>query len=309
MPISGDLPKAGFLFMKHSSSNNPASNRLTPLRNTFVSSSPKPLRYGRASRARRGPPCLGRAVQQRRRLLQLHSGGTQSGRSYVTCQIKLSNAQVRFARWGEAVGICSDALHASQPRRDIATRDTDEAKVRDAQTRASHIIQLIDEAKEVSQKYKPQGDMAVSDPCTGDNRKALKLAEQVRNISFRRKAKNTLIQKASWALYRADDFSKLLSAIADEVKNLEELSPAVEAARKQLVKSEIEDLGTTSQLAWLKESATSEEVQDQLLVAALDRKLALAARGSTTTYSNSFGSGNKGFQSGHVSGGTFTFGQ
>jgi len=235
--------------------------------------------------------------------------GRNLGRSYVTCQIKLSNAQLRFTRWGEAVGLCSDALHASQPRRDIATRNIDEAKVRDAQTRVSHIIQLIGEAEEVSQKYKPQGDTPVSDPGTEDNRKALELAEQVRHISLRRKTKNTLIQKASWALYHADDFSKLLGAIADEVKNLEELFPAVETAREQLVKSEIEELGTTSQLACLKESATSEEVQDQLLVAALDRKLALAARGSTTTYNNSFGSGNKGFQSGHVSGGTFTFGQ
>jgi hypothetical protein len=59
----------------------------------------------------------------------------------------------------------------------------------------------------------------------------------------------------------------------------------------------------------LKEAVTSEEVQDQLLAAALDRKLAQVAGGSTTIYNNKFGNDNRGFQSGHGSGGTFSFGK
>ena len=64
-----------------------------------------------------------------------------------------------------------------------------------------------------------------------DDRKALELADQVRNMSLKRKSKNTFLQKASWALYREEAFKILLSDIADEVKNLEELFPAIETAR------------------------------------------------------------------------------
>jgi hypothetical protein len=220
--------------------------------------------------------------------------GRDLGTSYVTCQIKLSNAQLRFTRWGEAVGLPRDVEHESQLDHDTLARNFDEAKVRKAKARVSHIIQLFAEAEDVSQKYKPHGSVPDAGVYCEDDRKALELAQQVRNMSLKRKSKNSFLQKASWALYRADEFKDLLSDIADEVKNLEELFPAVE---------------TTRQLALLKESATSEEVQDQLLAAALDRKLAQVAGGSTTIYNNKFGNDNKGFQSGHVSGGTFSFGK
>jgi hypothetical protein len=142
-----------------------------------------------------------------------------------------------------------------------------------------------------------------------DDRKALELAEQVRNMPLKRKSKNSVLQKASWALYRADTFKDILSDVADEVKNLEELLLAVDTARQQLANEEVDGLSTSTQLALLKESAASEEVRDLLLAAALDKKLAQTTGGPTTIYNNTFGSGNNGFQAGHVNGGTFTFGK
>jgi energy-converting hydrogenase A subunit M len=231
--------------------------------------------------------------------------GRDLGKSYITCQIKLSNAQLRFTRWGEAVGLPRDAEHESQLDHDTLARNFDEAKVRKAKVRISHIIQLFAEAEDVSQKYKPHGSVPDAGVHSEDDRKALELAEQVRNMSLRRKSKNSFLQKAAWALYRADAFKDLLSDVAD----LEELFPAVETTRQQLANREVDSLSTSTQLALLKEAAASEEVQDQLLAAALDRKLAQLAGGSTTIYNNTFGNDNKGFQSGHVSGGTFTFGK
>jgi len=235
--------------------------------------------------------------------------GRDLGASYITCQIKLSNAQLRFTRWGEAVGLPHDIQHESQLDHDTLAQNFDEAKTRKAKTRISHIIQLFAEAEGVSRKYKPHSSVPDAGVHSEDDRKALELAEQVRNMSLKRKSKNSFLNRASWALHRADAFKDLLSDVADEVKNLEELFPAVEATRQQLANREVDGLSTSTQLALLKEAAASEEVQDQLLAAALDKKLAQTAEGSTTIYNNSFGSGNKGFQSGHVSGGTFTFGQ
>jgi len=235
--------------------------------------------------------------------------GRDLGASYVTCQIKLSNAQLRFTRWGEAVGLPHDIQDESQLDHDTLAQNFDEAKVRKAKARVLHIIQLFAEAEGVSQKYKPHGSVPDAGVHSEDDRKALELAEQVRSMSSKRKNKNSLLQKASWALYRADAFKDLLSDVADEVKNLEDLFPAVETTRQQLANMEVDSLSTSTQLALLKEVAASEEVQDQFLAAALDRKLAQATGGSTTIYNNTFGNDNKGFQSGHVSGGTFTFGK
>lgn len=235
--------------------------------------------------------------------------GRNLGSSYVTCQIKLSNAQLRFTRWGEAVGLPPDIQQESQLDHDTLARNFDEAKVRKAKARISHIIQLFAEAEDTSVKYKPHGSGPDAGVLPEDDRKALELAQQVRNMSLKRKSKNSILQKASWALYRADAFKELLSDVADEVHNLEELFPAVATARQQLANREVDSLGTSTQLALLKEAAVSEEVQDQLLAAALDKKLAQATGGSTTIYNNKFGDDNHGFQSGHVSGGTFTFGK
>jgi hypothetical protein len=235
--------------------------------------------------------------------------GRDLGTSYVTCQIKLSNAQLRFTRWGEAVGLPRDAEHESQLDHDKLARNFDEARVRKAKTRISHIIQLFAEAEGVSKKYKPHGSVPDAGVHCEDDRKALELAEQVHSMSLKRKSKNNFLQKASWALYRADAFKELLSDVADEVKNLEDLFPVTETTRQQLVDGEVDSLSTSTQLALLKEAAASEEVQDHLLAAALDKKLAQVAGGSTTIYNNTFGNDNKGFQSGHVSGGTFTFGK
>ncbi|GAB7335949.1 hypothetical protein MBLNU13_g08193t1 [Cladosporium sp. NU13] len=235
--------------------------------------------------------------------------GRDLGTSYVTCQIKLSNAQLRFTRWGEAVGLSCGVEHESQLDHDTLAQNFDEAKTRKAKARISHIIQLFAEAEDVSQKYKPHGSMPDAGVLSDDDRKALELAQQVRNLSLKRKSKNSLLQKASWALYRAGAFKELLSDVADEVKNLEELFPAVATTRQQLANREVDSLGTSTQLALLRETAVSEEVQDQLLAAALDKKLAQATKGSTTIYNNTFGDNNSGFQSGHVSGGTFSFGK
>lgn len=234
--------------------------------------------------------------------------GRNLGASYATCQIKLSNAQLRFTRWGEAVGLPRDVQDESQLDQDALARNFDETKVRKAKTRISHIIKLFAEAENVSQKYKPDSGVADTGAHSDDDRKALELAEQVRNVSLKRKSKNTFLQKASWALYRADAFKELLSDVADEVKNLEELFPAVETARQQLADKEVDSLGTSTHLALLKEAAVSEEVQDQLLAAALEKKLAQTTSSSTTIYNNKFGDNNRGFQSGHTSGGTFSFG-
>ncbi|KAM0688914.1 hypothetical protein Q7P36_010990 [Cladosporium allicinum] len=235
--------------------------------------------------------------------------GRDLGASYVTCQIKLSNAQLRFTRWGEAVGFPHDIQHESQLDHETLTHNFDEARIRKARTRIAHIIQLFAQAEGVSRKYKPHGKLPDASVHLEDDRKALELAEQVRNMSLKRKSKNSVLQKASWALYRADTFKDLLGDVADEVKNLEELFPAADTARQQLANGEVDGLSTSTQLALLKESAASEEVRDLLLAAALDKKLAQTTGGSTTIYNNTFGSGNNGFQAGHVNGGTFTFGK
>jgi len=58
--------------------------------------------------------------------------GRDLGASYVTCQIKLSNAQLRFTRWGEAVGLPHDIQHESQLDHDTLAQNFDEAKIRKA---------------------------------------------------------------------------------------------------------------------------------------------------------------------------------
>ncbi|GAB7336901.1 hypothetical protein MBLNU13_g01180t1 [Cladosporium sp. NU13] len=235
--------------------------------------------------------------------------GRDLGPSFVTCQIKISNAQLRFTRWGEAVGLPRDTEHEWQLDHDALARNFDETKVRKAKARISHIIQLFAEAEDVSRKYKPHGSVPDTGVHSEDDRKALELAQQLRNMSLKRKSKNSFLQKASWALYRADAFKDLLSDVADEVRNLEELFPAAETTRQQLVNKEVDSLSTSAQLVLVKEAAVSEEVQDQLLAAALERKLAQITGGSTTIYNNTFGDNNRGLQSGHVSGGTFSFGK
>jgi hypothetical protein len=85
--------------------------------------------------------------------------GRDLGASYVTCQIKLSNAQLRFTRWGEAVGLPHDIQHESQLDHETLTHNFDEARIRKARTRIAHIIQLFAQAGGVSRKYKPHDNL------------------------------------------------------------------------------------------------------------------------------------------------------
>jgi hypothetical protein len=123
--------------------------------------------------------------------------GRSLGASYVTCQIKLSNAQLRLTRWGEAVGLPHDIQDESQLDHDALTQNFDEVKVRRAKIRVSHIIQLFAEAESVSQKYKPHVSMPDAGVHSEDDREALELAEQVRSMSLKRKNKNSLESEVS----------------------------------------------------------------------------------------------------------------
>jgi hypothetical protein len=67
-------------------------------------------------------------------------------------------------------------------------------------------------------------------------------------------------------------------------------------------------LAVSNSLVLVKKSAESEEVQDMALASALYGRLVETSGGLTTIYNNTFGDRNRGFQSGHVSGGTFSFG-
>lgn len=186
--------------------------------------------------------------------------GRDLGAKYVTYQIKLSNAQLRFTRWGEAVGLPCDSEGESQLDQDALARNFDEVKVSKAQTRISHIIQLFAEAEDVSRKYKSQDSGPDAGACSDADRKAIELEQQVRNMSLERKSKNNSLQKVAWTLHRRKAIKTLLNDIAGEVKNLEELFPAAETIRQQLADREVDSLSTSTQLALLKEAAVSEEV-------------------------------------------------
>lgn len=244
--------------------------------------------------------------------------------SYTTSATQLSNAQLRFARWGKALGLTmedfTDAAVASlvpESDRTLAKRNLD------------HLQTLIREAKKKSRSYEhhPQNsaigdnarrsrhgifgrarrdDRTLTDEHSSSSEDDIDiLNKQVHKMSIDRTKKTPFIDRARWALFDKTLFEELLRQIISIMDDLERLFPSSADARKVLADEELRELGEQKVQEILQLLA---DKNDKMLKKALEEKK--EAEKVATSETTRFGDYNYGWQSkGDVNGGTINIGR
>ncbi|KAI1747811.1 prion-inhibition and propagation-domain-containing protein [Xylaria castorea] len=161
--------------------------------------------------------------------------GCHFGEDYERCQLKLDIAKTRLSRWGKAIDIHNDPRFTIHKPQDKSSRQ--------AQAIMEEIDLLFKTLQKASERY-------AIDALPEDLRLlqiedmqpvAQKLHNRLGEIVKHRRKKTSILKKAAWALYDGKNFDKLVGEVTGFVDSLEKLYP-VEAARRDLVRMEIEEL-------------------------------------------------------------------
>ncbi|KAI8721644.1 NACHT domain-containing protein [Fusarium sp. LHS14.1] len=159
--------------------------------------------------------------------------GRHFAQDFGRYQLKLDIAKRRLHRWGEAVNINEN------PR--FNAPDEDDTLVQGVQAILEEITLLFQAVQKSSKRYNikaPKEDLEC-------------LAEE----NLQPSEKSQLPKKASWALYDAKNFEKLIEQISGFLNDLEKLFPAEELNRRRLAKMEIENITDEESLTVLHQTA------------------------------------------------------
>jgi effector-binding domain-containing protein len=169
---------------------------------------------------------------------------------------KLEASEMRLTRWGVAMGIDS-------PDTRLRAESYNEEEIKKAYHWLKEIKRSFDTAMETSVRYtttaKPD-KLQVLDTDTEINKRSISLKalhEKMRNINDER-MKPRKRDRIAWALYRKGSFENLIENIAELTTNLTELFPSTIDSQKELAKSEVGIMDTSS-LRLLKEAIGEED--------------------------------------------------
>ncbi|KAI8657167.1 hypothetical protein NCS57_01094400 [Fusarium keratoplasticum] len=185
----------------------------------------------------------------------------QLGRHFVQdfgrCRLKLDIAKRRLNRWGEAVKI-----HENPQFTDTKSEEIQEV--------LEEIANLFDTIQRSSKRYERKAPKEELECLSDENLQPVFRGLHARwgKISPPKQRDVSLIKKATWALYDAKYFEKLIGEVTGFVDDLEKIYPA-EQAQRRLVQIEIEDISDEESLTVLQETTNG---TDSLLAAAVKEK-------------------------------------
>lgn len=185
--------------------------------------------------------------------------GRHFGQDYEEYRLKLSIAENRLGRWGEAVDINGPAYTSSS--------------IGDHRTQLVHSIleQLrttFEQAYRTARRYEsraPREELAL---CDGGEMRPVyqRWNERLRDIARRRQKETSLVKKASWALYDRQSLLNMLENIRELIVELEKLDLPLRTPLHRLAQQEVE---------WDKDRDSLAEFRS--VAAAMDEILAEAA--------------------------------
>ncbi|TIA28020.1 hypothetical protein D6C78_10938 [Aureobasidium pullulans] len=194
--------------------------------------------------------------------------GKYYARDFETSQTKLDLSRLQLSRWGEALGLTVSFAETTQLSSSIGPAD----EVAKAEKALGNIVNLLDDAQLLSQRYKDRESpdaVLIMDPDSS------KLHQKVHGIVTQRQRNTSFAKKASWALYRKNDLESLVEDIVGLTDQLVNLFPATETRQQELSAAELDVLGDED-LRFVKQIADS---QDPMLATAAQN--AMQARGSS----------------------------
>jgi hypothetical protein len=155
--------------------------------------------------------------------------GRHFGREYQTNLLILDLLRLRLTRWGEAVDVFNDPL-LGNPR---AT----ESEVQKAKDTLLHILLLFADCEKTSKQYRlvAKGEDLSSYSTAELDPSVLSLRNRMRELTIKRQKKASLVKLTAWALYRGEEFAKLVGNITNLVEALESLFPAPDRQRELVI--------------------------------------------------------------------------
>lgn len=168
--------------------------------------------------------------------------GRNFGVDFQTNLIKLDIARLRLSRWGRSIGLSGDVQDARSLQNTLRAEN-----VKKAEGVLGHILDLFAHAERIAREF--EGKAGPNDPglqiCDlqrdlGPTAKSLH--EKMRDLSLRRQNRTRLRYKAKWALYKEEDFKKLIVEISNLTNDLIELFPAATHTRKKICQAELSEI-------------------------------------------------------------------
>ncbi|KAF5637724.1 prion-inhibition and propagation domain protein [Fusarium sp. NRRL 52700] len=196
--------------------------------------------------------------------------GRHFSRDFGRCRLKLDIAKRRLARWGESVNIDEN------PR--LTAPEPDDTLAREVKAILEEIVLLFQTIYKSSKRYEIKASKEDVECLSDENLEPVlqRLLARWVNGSRPRQKEPSFAKKTAWALYDAKNFEKLIEQVSGFVDDLENLFPAEEANRRQLVRKEIEDISDEEGLVMLQQTAAG---TDQLLAdAARERVTSIDVR-------------------------------
>lgn len=173
--------------------------------------------------------------------------GRDFKRDFAFTLSKLEATELRLTRWGKSMGIES-------PDTKLQWQNYDEEHVVKAYRWLEQIKEAFDCAMEQSARYAQNAepdDLQVMDSFAEINRaesslKLLHLSMRKINNSRTEAWKPRKRDRLAWAIYRKGSFEDLVDKLADLVKSLVELFPAVQDIQQQLCMEEVNAIPSAS---------------------------------------------------------------
>lgn len=192
------------------------------------------------------------------------------GTTFQSSLLKLDIERLRLSRWGKAMGINSDVDHTQS----LEGTSISEHEMKKAEQLLGMIIKLLEDAREVSEKFvrnlrHSEEALQVGDAQAELEPIAFSLHNKMRNLCLRRQSRTGLQRKIKWALYEERHFRKLISDVGDLINNLVTLFPSIHPAQQRLCEAEVNELGTDEKALVILRDAAAEHDTD--LEAAIKR--------------------------------------
>lgn len=195
--------------------------------------------------------------------------GRNLAMKHQTEVLKLESTQLRLSRWGQSLGLSGDLSETRTLNVVFGSEDA----ASQAEKRLGHILNLLEDARKITQKLSVQ-DSATFDVASEGDKVAATLSSRMRAISKSRQNKTSLSRKAKWALYHEKTLTRLIEDCNELTKELEDMFPATNTIRKSLSSQEVAKIADAPGcLKVLAEVASSKGVRDDTLEQSINEQV------------------------------------